>query len=67
MIWVPFEPLKYEEHLASLKARIAKEGSKAIFSPSVDKYILKESHLFTFKMNMYYWVLFFSFNYKMWY
>ncbi|OWM83735.1 hypothetical protein CDL15_Pgr004165 [Punica granatum] len=46
----PFEPLKYEEPLMALKARIAKEGSKAVFSPLIEKYIMNNPHLVTVEM-----------------
>ncbi|KAL4588740.1 hypothetical protein LXL04_001635 [Taraxacum kok-saghyz] len=46
----PFEPLKYQEPLAALKARIEKEGSKAVFAPLIEKYILKNPHLVTIEM-----------------
>ncbi|XP_031266614.1 presequence protease 1, chloroplastic/mitochondrial-like [Pistacia vera] len=46
----PFEPLKYEKPLMDLKARIAEEGSKAVFSPLIEKYILNNSHRVTVEM-----------------
>ncbi|XP_010269115.1 PREDICTED: presequence protease 2, chloroplastic/mitochondrial [Nelumbo nucifera] len=46
----PFEPLKYEEPLKSLKDRIAKEGSKAVFSPLIQKYILNNPHCVAIEM-----------------
>ncbi|KAG5526481.1 hypothetical protein RHGRI_032677 [Rhododendron griersonianum] len=46
----PFEPLKYQKPLVDLKARIAKEGSKAVFAPLIEKYILNNSHLVTVEM-----------------
>ncbi|KAL0696879.1 hypothetical protein Bca4012_064059 [Brassica carinata] len=46
----PFEPLKYEEPLKSLKARIAEEGSKAVFSPLIEKFILNNPHCVTIEM-----------------
>ncbi|KAF7126753.1 hypothetical protein RHSIM_Rhsim11G0167000 [Rhododendron simsii] len=46
----PFEPLKYQKPLLDLKARIAKEGSKAVFAPLIEKYILNNSHLVTVEM-----------------
>ncbi|KAK4747804.1 hypothetical protein SAY87_014390 [Trapa incisa] len=46
----PFEPLKYEEPLMALKKRIAKEGSKAVFSPLIEKFILNNPHLVTVEM-----------------
>ncbi|XP_058097080.1 presequence protease 2, chloroplastic/mitochondrial, partial [Magnolia sinica] len=46
----PFEPLKYEKPLQSLKARIAQEGSKAVFSPLLQKFILNNPHRVTVEM-----------------
>lgn len=46
----PFEPLKYQKPLMDLKARIAKEGSKAVFAPLIEKFILNNSHLVTVEM-----------------
>ncbi|XVF45162.1 hypothetical protein PTKIN_Ptkin02bG0182900 [Pterospermum kingtungense] len=46
----PFEPLKYEKPLSILKARIAEEGSKAVFSPLIEKYILNNPHCVTIEM-----------------
>ncbi|XVF01236.1 hypothetical protein REPUB_Repub04eG0070600 [Reevesia pubescens] len=46
----PFEPLKYEEPLKILKARIAEQGSKAVFSPLIEKFILNNSHCVTVEM-----------------
>ncbi|KAD6795283.1 hypothetical protein E3N88_06179 [Mikania micrantha] len=46
----PFEPLKYQEPLAALKARIDKEGSKAVFAPLIEKYILNNPHRVTIEM-----------------
>ncbi|XP_073159325.1 presequence protease 1, chloroplastic/mitochondrial-like [Henckelia pumila] len=46
----PFEPLKYQEPLKALKARIAKEGSKAVFAPLIEKLILNNPHLATIEM-----------------
>ncbi|KAK6946132.1 Peptidase M16C associated [Dillenia turbinata] len=46
----PFEPLKYEEPLKALKARIAREGSKAVFSPLIEKFILNNPHCVTIEM-----------------
>ncbi|KAJ4836378.1 Presequence protease 1, chloroplastic/mitochondrial [Turnera subulata] len=46
----PFEPLKYEKPLMELKARIAKQGSKAVFSPLIKKFILNNSHRVTIEM-----------------
>ncbi|CAH8261026.1 unnamed protein product [Arabidopsis lyrata] len=46
----PFEPLKYTEPLKALKTRIAEEGSKAVFSPLIEKFILNNSHRVTIEM-----------------
>lgn len=46
----PFEPLKYQKPLEALKARIAKEGSKAVFAPLMDQYILRNPHRVTVEM-----------------
>nr|XP_016502803.1 PREDICTED: presequence protease 1, chloroplastic/mitochondrial-like [Nicotiana tabacum] len=46
----PFEPLKYQKPLEALKARIAKEGSKAVFAPLIDQYILRNPHRVTVEM-----------------
>ncbi|KAB5561241.1 hypothetical protein DKX38_006198 [Salix brachista] len=46
----PFEPLKYEKPLMALKARIAEEGSKAAFSPLIEKFILNNPHCVTVEM-----------------
>ncbi|XP_078441624.1 presequence protease 1 [Wolffia australiana] len=46
----PFEPLKYEKPLQSLKARIAEEGPKAVFCPLIEKFILKNPHRVTVEM-----------------
>ncbi|KZV37449.1 presequence protease 1, chloroplastic/mitochondrial-like [Dorcoceras hygrometricum] len=46
----PFEPLKYQEPLKALKARMAKEGSKAVFAPLIEKLILNNPHLATIEM-----------------
>ncbi|XP_078157375.1 presequence protease 2, chloroplastic/mitochondrial-like isoform X2 [Carex rostrata] len=46
----PFEPLKYQEPLQNLKARVAGEGSKAVFSPLIERYILNNSHRVTVEM-----------------
>jgi presequence protease len=48
----PFEPLKYERPLQQLKARIAAEGSKAVFSPLIEKFILKNAHRVTVEMQV---------------
>lgn len=48
----PFEPLRYEKPLGSLKARIDAEGSKAVFSPLIHKIILNNSHLVTVEMQV---------------
>ncbi|XP_065024478.1 presequence protease 1, chloroplastic/mitochondrial isoform X1 [Musa acuminata AAA Group] len=46
----PFEPLRYEKPLQSLKARIAEEGSKAVFCPLLEKFILNNPHRVTVEM-----------------
>ncbi|KAI5592027.1 hypothetical protein BDE02_04G123600 [Populus trichocarpa] len=46
----PFEPLKYEKPLMDLKARIAEEGYKAVFSPLIEKFILNNPHRVTVEM-----------------
>lgn len=46
----PFEPLKYQKPLMALKARIAEEGSKAVFAPLIEKYILNNPHRVTVEM-----------------
>ncbi|XP_073010433.1 presequence protease 1, chloroplastic/mitochondrial isoform X1 [Typha latifolia] len=46
----PFEPLRYEKPLQNLKMRIAEEGSKAVFSPLIYKFILNNPHLVTVEM-----------------
>ncbi|KAL8554483.1 hypothetical protein ACS0TY_002610 [Phlomoides rotata] len=46
----PFVPLKYQEPLKALKARIAEEGSKAVFAPLIEKFILNNPHLVTIEM-----------------
>lgn len=48
----PFEPLKYQKPLEALKARIAKEGSKAVFAPLIDQYILRNPHRVTVEMQV---------------
>ena len=48
----PFEPLKYTEPLKALKARIAEEGSKAVFSPLIEQFILNNSHRVTIEMQV---------------
>jgi presequence protease len=48
----PFEPLKYERPLQQLKARLAAEGSKAILSPLIEKFILKNVHRVTIEMRV---------------
>lgn len=48
----PFEPLKYEKPLMDLKARIAEEGSKAVFSPLIEKYLLNNPHCVTVEMQV---------------
>ncbi|KAJ4851266.1 Presequence protease 1, chloroplastic/mitochondrial [Turnera subulata] len=46
----PIEPLKYEKPLMELKAKIAKEGSNAVFSPLIGKFFLNNSHRVTIEM-----------------
>ncbi|WVZ09712.1 hypothetical protein V8G54_014242 [Vigna mungo] len=46
----PFEPLKYEKPLEDLKSRISKEGSKSVFSPLIEKFILNNPHKVTVEM-----------------
>ncbi|KAL6963987.1 Homeobox protein PKNOX1, variant 2 [Sarracenia purpurea var. burkii] len=46
----PFEPLKYQKPLMGLKARIAEEGSKAVFAPLIEKFILNNPHRVTVEM-----------------
>ncbi|KAL6494730.1 Homeobox protein PKNOX1 [Orobanche gracilis] len=46
----PFEPLKYQKPLKALKARIAEEGSKAVFAPLIEKFILNNPHCVTVEM-----------------
>lgn len=48
----PFEPLRYEQPLQKLKARIAEEGSKAVFSPLIEKFILNNPHRVTVEMQV---------------
>lgn len=48
----PFEPLKYEKPLMALKARLAEEGPKAVFSPLIEKYILNNPHCVTVEMQV---------------
>lgn len=49
----PFEPLKYQKPLRALKARIAEEGSKAVFAPLIEKFILNNPHRVTIEMQVY--------------
>ncbi|GAU29533.1 hypothetical protein TSUD_115550 [Trifolium subterraneum] len=46
----PLEPLKYEKPLQDLKSKIAKEGSKFVFSPLIEKFILNNPHKVTVQM-----------------
>lgn len=46
----PFVPLKYQKPLMDLKEKIAEEGSKAVFSPLIMKYILNNPHRVTVEM-----------------
>ncbi|CAN0878954.1 Presequence protease 1, chloroplastic/mitochondrial [Linum grandiflorum] len=47
----PFEPLKYEKPLMTLKSRIAEEGPKAVFSPLIEKLFLNNQHRATLEMH----------------
>ncbi|CAH9116055.1 unnamed protein product [Cuscuta epithymum] len=47
----PFEPLKYKIPLADLRARIATEGSKAVFAPLIEQFILTNPHRVTVEMH----------------
>ncbi|XP_074285856.1 presequence protease 2, chloroplastic/mitochondrial-like [Silene latifolia] len=46
----PFEPLRWEEPLKKLKARISQEGPKAVFCPLIEKFILNNPHCVTVEM-----------------
>ncbi|XP_027105923.1 presequence protease 1, chloroplastic/mitochondrial-like [Coffea arabica] len=46
----PFEPLQYQKPLMNLKARLAEEGSKAVFSPLIERFMLKNPHRVTVEM-----------------
>ena len=48
----PFEPLKYEKPLMILKARIAEEGSNALFSHLIEKFILNNPYCVTIEMQV---------------
>lgn len=48
----PFEPLKYQKPLEDLKSRIAKEGSKAVFAPLIEQFILTNPHRVTVEMQV---------------
>lgn len=48
----PFEPLKYEKPLQDLKSRLAKEGSKSVFSPLIERFILNNPHRVTVEMQV---------------
>lgn len=64
----PFEPLRWEKPLMKLKEKIAAEGSKAVFSPLIEKYILNNSHRVTVEMqvsNCFFFFVFFCLWYKM--
>lgn len=52
----PFEPLKYEKPLEGLKSRISKEGSKSVFSPLIEKFILNNPHKVTVEMQVRYYI-----------
>lgn len=63
----PFESLKYQEPLAALKARIEKEGSNAVFSLLIEKYILNNPQLVTIEIQVLFdfgFKVLFLFNYK---
>lgn len=51
----PFEPLKYQKPLMALKGRIAEEGSKAVFGPLIEKFILNNPHRVTIEMQVTFW------------
>ena len=44
--------MKYQKPLLALKARIAEEGNKAVFSPLIEKYILNNPHRVTIEMQV---------------
>uniref|UniRef100_A0A0D6R045 Peptidase M16C associated domain-containing protein n=1 Tax=Araucaria cunninghamii TaxID=56994 RepID=A0A0D6R045_ARACU len=46
----PFEPLKFEKPLEALKARIAQDGSKTVFSPLIQKFLLDNPHRVTIQL-----------------
>lgn len=48
----PFEPLKYQKPLETLKTRIAEEGSKAVFAPLIEEFILNNPHRVTVEMQV---------------
>lgn len=48
----PFEPLKYQKPLETLKKRIAEEGSKAVFAPLIEQFILNNPHCVTVEMQV---------------
>ena len=43
----PFETLKFAEPLETLRAKIATEVSKAVFSPLIQKFLLDNPHKVT--------------------
>lgn len=43
----PFEPLRFAKPLEALKARIAKEGAKSVFSPLIQEFLLDNPHKVT--------------------
>ena len=47
-----FEPLKHEKPLMIMKAIIAEEGSKVVFSPLIEKFILNNPHRVTIEMQV---------------
>uniref|UniRef100_A0A803M7E8 Uncharacterized protein n=1 Tax=Chenopodium quinoa TaxID=63459 RepID=A0A803M7E8_CHEQI len=46
----PFKLLRWEKQLMKLKERILAEGSKVVFLPIIEKYILKNHHRVTVEM-----------------
>jgi Zn-dependent M16 (insulinase) family peptidase len=43
----PFEPLRFAKPLEALKAKLAAEGSKTVFSPLIQKFLLDNPHKVT--------------------
>ncbi|EFJ20990.1 hypothetical protein SELMODRAFT_152047 [Selaginella moellendorffii] len=46
----PFEPLRFAKPLEDLKAKIATEGAKAVFSPLIQNFLLSNKHLVTVEL-----------------